>query len=183
MSRRSHSTVDKLPAELRSTLMRMLVDGYWPDEFGDGRDGKPTYDDCVDYIAMQGFSISRTALNRWGQKLNALELLGTKAEIVRNVLAEGEGSGDFAENQRVTANLLNARIMEATLSGKLTSKQARELAAAAKDCMKILIDNDQYRQKIKTHVKEASEQIEKEISDADIRKQVQKIIDERLGVL
>lgn len=183
MTRRTHSSVDSLPPDLRGVVIRMLTDGYWPEECGDEHEGHPTYDDIVQYIVMQGYSVSRSAFGRWAKNLVAMELLRSRAEIIRNVMAEGERPADFADSQRATADILNARILDAALTGDLTPKQTRELAAAAKDCLRIRIDHDDYRRKMEDKVKAAADRTGQKLKAAGVdRKKVQEIVDEVLGI-
>ncbi|MCE5186070.1 MAG: DUF3486 family protein [Planctomycetaceae bacterium] len=183
MAKRTHSTIDSLPADLRGVITRMVTDAFWPPECGDEHEGRPTYDDIVEYIVLQGYSISRSALGRWAKNLIAIEVLRSRAEIVRNVMAEGGTAESFAEDQRVTADLINARIIEAALHGELTPKQTRELAAAARDCMRMRIEHDEYRKQLAEKVKDTADRTARKLKDAGMdRKKAQEIVDDVLGI-
>jgi len=86
--RRTHSTIDTLPAGLRDTLLRMVVDGHWPDDVHNPDDGKPTYDAVVLYCKMHGHVISRSAIGRWAKGLLAFERMRSAAGIARKVMGD-----------------------------------------------------------------------------------------------
>ncbi|RKY06888.1 MAG: hypothetical protein DRP56_06610, partial [Planctomycetota bacterium] len=92
MSKRTHSTIDKLPADLRETITRMVTDGLWPDGFDNEKDrhGKPTYGDIVVHCQRKGFDVSHSAVGRWGKRLLAFALLRGRAELVRSVMSDND---------------------------------------------------------------------------------------------
>ena len=185
MAKRTHSTIDKLPADLRETITRMVTDGLWPDGFDNEaeRHGTPTYGDIVVYCQRKGFDVSHSAVGRWGKKLQVFELLRSRAEIVRSVMIEGDNTADFSDTQRAAADLISARILETACSSELTTKQTKELAAAAKDCADIRIKTDQYRSQIEARIKTATTKLKTEITDTVILKKVQDAFDDiMLGI-
>ena len=161
MGKRPHSTIDKLPADLRETITRMVTDGLFPEGFDNEKDrhGTPTYGDIVVYCQRKGFDVSHSAVGRWAKKRQVFEFLRSRAEIVRSVMTDGDDTADFSDTQRAAADLISARILETACSSELTTKQTKELAAAAKDCADIRIKTDKYRSQIEARAIAAYEKI------------------------
>ena len=58
MTKRSHSKVAKLPEEIRAAVDRKIMEGV-------------EYQEIADYINSMGTSVSRSSVNRYGQKFMA----------------------------------------------------------------------------------------------------------------
>lgn len=178
--RRTHSSIDSLPADVRETLTAMVVDGDWPSDWPAAHDGKPTYDDLVDYAAHCGSSVSRSAVGRWAKGLLAFELLRSRAEIVRSVMDDDGDPETAAKNQTAAAQMITARVLEATCDGGLTGKQARELASAIRDCQTILIRDDSFRQTVRTRAKAADAAVTEIVKKKQIDPETLKLIREQI---
>lgn len=158
MAKRTHSSMDALPAGLRETITRMVTDGWWPEDLGDGREGKPTYDDIVEYIVLSGYSISRSAVGRWAKQLTALERMRTAAGIARTVMQDYEANA--TETQKAAAEMMTARIIELTADETLKPKDISMISGAIRDCMTVSLKADQYiRQQIKEKIAAADKAV------------------------
>lgn len=178
MVRRTHSSIDKLPAELREVITAMIVDKAWPEDFPSPPDysGKPRYEDVVTYCQLHSQSVSRSAVGRWAKQLLGLELLRTRAVIVRGVMKDVTEE-KTSETQKAAAEMITARILEVVCTDKLTTRQAKELAAAVRDCTQVSIKADQYAReqhtrKAKEAVKAINKIATKKKMDPDTLKQI-----------
>lgn len=167
--RRTHSTVDKLPAALRDAITRMVVDGAWPDDFPLGKkDGKPRYEDVVNYCELKDHSVSKSAIGRWAKSLLTMELLRSRAEIVRNVMSD-VAAERASETQKAAAEMITARVLELVCSEELTARQAKETAAAVRDCAGVAMKADAY---IHAQQKAKAEAADKKITTLARKKKI-----------
>lgn len=182
--RRTHSGIDKLPADLRDVLMRMIVDNVWPNDWLGPRDGKPTYDDLVMYCSTQDIVVSRSAIGRWAQGLLSYELMKTAAGIARNAM-KGVADENATEIQKACAEMITARVIEMSVRENLTAKEITNLAKAARDCTDVSMKADKYiREQVKKKAEAAAKSTKKKLEKAGVdRKLIQEIIDEHLGVV
>ena len=182
--RRTHSSIDKLPADLRDTLTRMVVDGQWPPDFIADHEGKPHYEDLVAYCSHRGQPVSLSAIGRWAKNLLALAMMKQKGAIVRNVMAT-LGDQTASETQKAAVELITAQAIDVILSqDSLTPKQISELAKTFKDCAYVSITADKYiREQVSARAKAAAESTKQKLTKAGVdRKLIQEIVDEHLGV-
>ena len=184
--RRTHSSIDTLPAGLRDTITAMIVDGVWPDDFPAPPDyeGKPRYEDIVTYCQLNGQPVSRSAVGRWAKGLLSLELLRTRAELVRGVMSDL--TADRAtETQKAAAEMITARVLELVSTDELTSRQAKEVASAVRDCTTVSMKADTYiREQIGKKLEASARSTKQKLSKAGVdRKLIQEIIDDHLGVV
>lgn len=184
--RRTHSSIDKLPPRLREVITSMIVDGEWPEDYPSPPDysGKPRYEDVVTYCQLNGQSVSSSAVGRWAKQLLGLELLRTRAEIVRGVM-KNISAENAPETQKAAAEMITARVLELVCTDELNSRQAKEVAAAVRDCTQVSIKADTYiRDQLATKVKKAAATAKKKLSKAGVnRKVIQEVMDEYLGVV
>jgi len=186
MPRRIHSSIDKLPAELREAITAMIVDGEWPEDLPPPANykGRPRYEDVVTYCQLNGHGVSSSAVGRWAKQLLSLELLRTRAELVRGVMSDMTNE-KASETQRAAAEMITARVLELVCSDELTSRQAKEVAAAVRDCTSVSIKADVYiREQLGRKVEAAARSTKAKLTKAGVdRKLIQEIIDEHLGVV
>jgi len=186
MARRTHSSIDRLPADLREAITAMIVDGEWPEDFPQPPDykGRPRYEDVVTYCQLNGRTVSSSAVGRWAKGLLSLELLRTRAELVRGVM--GDLTAERAtETQKAAAEMITARVLELVCSDELTSRQAKEVASAVRDCTAVSMKADQYiREQIGKKLEASAKSTKAKLKKAGVdRKVIQEIIDEHLGVV
>jgi len=157
--RRTHSTIDKLPAGLRETLIRMIVDNEWPADYPGVRDGTPTYEDLVSYCVCQGHSVSLSAIGRFGMRMRTLARMKNAGVIVRDVMKDLTAEKASA-TQKAVSEIITAQIIEFASEQNLTAKEIQNIARAVKDCTQVSINADKYIcEQIAKKAKEADRQI------------------------
>lgn len=181
---RTHSTIDKLPADLRETLTRMIVDNEWPADFPLPHEGSPRYEDLVVYCQHEGHKISESAIGRFGMRMRTLARMKNAGVIVRDVMKDLTAEKASA-TQKAVAEIITAQIIEFASEKKLSAKEIQNTARAVKDCTQVSINADKYiREQIATKVAAAAGSTKKKLSKAGVdRKLIQEIIDEQLGVV
>ena len=180
--RRAHSSIDKLPADLRDTLTRMIVDNEWPDDFaGEHADGSPRYEDLVAYCDQQGFGVSKSAIGRWAMPLKMMTRYKLAGLLSRQAMS-GITNEKASQTQKAVAEMVTAVAIEFIAShDDFDAKQIRDVAKAMKDCTAIAINSDKYvREQIAEKVKSTASSIKDKLSEAGVTKKVQKVVDELL---
>jgi len=183
--RRTHSSLDNLPKSLQKALEDMLVDNTWPDDYPHKKTGKPKYSDLEKYCMHKGYSVSKSAIGRFGVRMRTLAKMKEAGLIVRSVM-EGLDSENASQTQKAVAELLTARMIElAAADKKMTAKQLREMSQAVRDCAGVSIKADQYRQQqLKQKAETAAKNIESIIDKKQISPETLKIIREQIyGIL
>lgn len=79
-SRRKHFSTDVLPIELQATVKRMLIENIWPDDFEGSRNGVPRYNSIVEYCKQKGFTVTKSSIGRFAQRIQTV----SNQEIKRN---------------------------------------------------------------------------------------------------
>ena len=194
--RRTHSSLDKLPAALRETLTRMLVDNEWPKDFparkgfgfkaeGGKLTGLPRYEDCVTYCEHKGHSVSLSAIGRFGKRMSLLSRMKQAGVIVRDVMKDLTAE-KASETQKAVAEMITAQTIEFISSQEgLSAKEIMNISRAIKDCTLVSINADKYiREQLAGKVEAAAASTRKKLTKAGVdRKLIQEIIDEYLGVV
>lgn len=167
--RRTHSTIDKLPAGLRETLTAMLVDNFWPDDFEGHYDGKPRYEDLVAYCRLRGFRVSESAIGRYGMRMRTIARMKNAGLIARETMA-GMTDENASKTQKAAAEMATALALEFMAShDDYSSKQIKEICQAIRDCTQVSIKADQY---IRGQVKEKAVKADKAISKLAKQKKI-----------
>ena len=174
-NRRTHSTIDKLPASLRDTLTRMIVDNVWPDDFPrqKGTDpvltGKPRYEDLVTYSRQKGFVVSESAVGRFGMRMRMLARMKQAGVIVRDVM-KNLNAEKASETQKAVAEMITAQTIEFISSqDDLSAKQIKEISQAMRDCTQVSINADKY---IREQLNKKIEAADKKISAIAVKKKI-----------
>jgi len=168
-ARRTHSSIDKLPRPLQKALEQMLVDNIWPDDFKGKTTGKPRYIDLERYCSQKGFTVSKSAIGRFGKRMRVLARMKESGLIVRSVM-DGLDAENASQTQKAVAELLTARAIEIAASDKgLSAKQIKEVAQGIRDCANISIKADQYRQQ---QLKAKAEKAQKKIDEIGKKKRI-----------
>jgi hypothetical protein len=184
MARRVHSSLDNLPAAIRETLTRMVVDNAWPSDFPGEHKGNPRYEDMVEYCIFQGWSISKSAIGRWAEQLKVFTLMKSSGLMARDVMA-GLTEENAPKTQKAAAEMATALLLKVMVSGDdFTTKQLKEVSQAIRDCAGVSIKADQYiREQLKEKIAAAVKSTKGKLTKAGVdRKLIQEIIDEHLGV-
>lgn len=187
-NRRTHSTIDKLPANLRETLTRMIVDNYWPQDWDIAHyglyTGNPRYIDLRNYCQQKGFEVSESAIGRFGMQMRTLARMKNAGLIARETMA-GMTAEDAPKTQKAAAEMATALILEFMASHDgYSSKQIKETCQAIRDCAQVSIKADKYiREQLAEKIKAAVKSTKKKLFKAGVnRKVIQEIVDEHLGV-
>jgi len=183
--RRTHSSIDKLPAGLRDALTAMLIDNIWPDDFPLPHEGKPCYEDLVIYCEHNGYKVSESAVGRFGMQMRTLARMKQAGLITRKIMADLNDEKASA-TQKAVAEMITAVAIEFVSDhDKLDAREIRDVARAIKDCTAIAINADKYiREQLTKKVQIAAASTRKKLTRAGVdRKIIQEIIDEHLGVV
>lgn len=183
--RRTHSSIDKLPANLRSTLIRMVVDNDWPADYPGQPNGKPRYEDLVTYCIFKGYSVSESAIGRWA-KHTRIQARMKEAGLYARTAMEGLNSEKASATQKAAAEMATALIIDFMVShDDYTSKQLKEFSQAIRDCATVSITADKHiHEQITKKVEAAAKSTKEKLTKAKVdRKVIQEIIDEHLGVV
>jgi len=178
--RRSHSSIDKLPAGIRDAITRMLVDNEWPADFPKdkafgfkGKEtelaGKPRYEDVATYCRHKGFNISESAIGRFGIRVRMLARMKNAGAVVRDVMKDLSAE-KASETQKAVAEMITAQTIEFISSNEdLSGKEIYHIARAMKDCTAVSINADKY---IRSQLAEKAKVAEKEINKIGKKKQI-----------
>jgi len=183
--RRAHSSIDRLPKDLRETLRRMIVDNEYPFDFSGDTDGKPKYEDLVDYCRQAGHKVSPSAVGRFGRRMRTMARMKEAGILARETMA-GLSDENASQTQKAVAEMLTAIVIETAANDEsLTPKQLRELACTVKDCTAIAIKSEQYvKSQIEKKAAAAARSTKSKLTKAGVdRKLIQEIIDEHLGIV
>ncbi|MEA3366970.1 MAG: phage protein Gp27 family protein [Planctomycetota bacterium] len=186
MARRTHSTIDKLPGDVRETITRMVTDGLWPDGFGGAaaREGKPTYDDVVRYCQIHGHDISHSAVGRWAKQLLVYERMQLSRQIARQVMTGIDDEHTATEVQKAAAEIMTARIIDLIVDTDMNARDIQQVSGAIRDMTQSTLNADKYiRARDAERAKAAADRTGKTLKDAGVdRAKVQEIIDDILGI-
>jgi len=178
--RRTHSSIDNLPAGIQKALEAMLVDNTWPADYAGKKSGKPAYKHLESYCKQHGFEISKSAIGRFGLRMRTLAKMKEAGLIVRSVM-EGLDAENASQTQKAVAELLTARAIELAAEKSLNSKQIREVAGAMRDCAGVSIKADEYKQQqLKQKADSAAKKIESLADKKQITPETLKIIREQI---
>ena len=145
MQRRTHSVIDRLPAEVRQAMTRMVVDGLWPDDWMGDREGRPTYAHLVEYASHRGYSISPSAVGRWAKGLLAIERMRSKREVVTEIMKDLTDE-NAAATAKAASEMIAALSLDFMLSHEdYSSRQLKEVAQAIRDSAAVAIRADRHR--------------------------------------
>ena len=177
--RRTHSSIDKLPADLRDALTRMIVDNEWPDDVHDHIKGNPRYEDLVAYAKQKGYRISESAVGRFGMRMRTLARMKNAGVIVRDVMADLTAEKASA-TQKAVAEIITAQVIEFASESNLSAKEIQNVARAVRDCTAVSINADKYiRDQIGKKLEASVKSTKAKLTKAGVnRKLIQEIIDE-----
>jgi hypothetical protein len=178
--RRTHSTIDHLPADLKDAVNRMIVDRQWPDDFprraafgfkGEGTDmaGDPKYEDVVEYCKFKGHPVSHSAVGRYAMRLRTLARMKQAGVMTREIMKENTGA-NASETQRAIAEMITAVGIEYISSKDVyTAEEIRDISKAMKDLAAIAITSDKY---IRQQIQEKAKAADANITEIARRKQL-----------
>jgi hypothetical protein len=181
-NRRTHSSIDALPAPLRETLTSMIVDGDWPSNFPASHEGKPTYDDLVAYCAHCGHKVARSSIGRWARHLRFYERMREARDLACSITKEMTDE-NAPLSMKASAEIVNAHVLDLASRDELSAKDIGILSGSIRDLTNAMINADKYiREQIAAKVKTTIDKVSTEIKDIDavVRKKVQAALDELL---
>jgi len=179
--RRTHSSIDRLPAALRETLTCMIVDDYWPDDLGDHYDGKPRYEDIVAYCKSKGHTVSSSAVGRFAMQVRTITRMKNAGLLARETMA-GLTAENAPKTQKAASEMATALVIEFMAShDEYSSKQLKEVCQAIRDCTQVSIKADQYiRQQIEVKIKSVDKNIKAFAAKKEIDPEALKYIREQI---
>jgi len=168
--RRTHSTIDSLPAAIKAIINKMVVDNEWPDDFDGERKGTPRYEDVVEYCKRKNASVSHSAIGRYAKQLRTLSVMKQAGITAREIMSEVTDGSEASQTQKAVAEMMTALQIEyATTHQDWSPKEFRDFAGAIKDCASIAITADKYvRDQIDKKIKAA----DKSITDIAVKKKI-----------
>lgn len=145
--KRAHSKVSQLPKEIREIIDRKILDGA-------------TYQEIADHLSALNHSISRSSVNRYGQrfiaKMEKLKLLQGQAAVI----AEQTGDRPALEIVEATSQMALQVIMEHVMEmDSLKGAKATEVFKA----LALLERSAVQREKLKLDVKKKADEAVKNI--------------------
>jgi hypothetical protein len=175
--RRTHSSIDKLPALLKDELVRMLVDNEYPVEFQGDKSGKPKYEDLVAYCAQRSQKVSLSAIGRFGMRMKMIGRMKQAGVMARDAMKDFRDE-KASETQKAAAEMITAIGIEFISSNDNPSaKEISDMAKAIKDCAAVAINADKYiREQFSVKAKNADKAItalaEKKQISPEVLKQI-----------
>jgi len=181
MTRRIHSSIEKLPAALRDALMLMVVDNDWPDDWKGEKKGYPTYDHIVAYLSSKGHTISRSAVGRYGARMRLLARLKQAGLVVRDVMKDLTAE-KASQTQKAVAEMITAQTIDFLSSQDgFSGKDIANVAKAIRDCTQVSINADKYiRQQLAEKAEKAGEKVAELGKKKRLDPQTLKIIREQI---
>ncbi len=186
MTRRTHSSIDDLPADLRETVVRMIVDNIWPDDMkarADDYDGAPRYIDCVAYCLEKDFKVSLSAMGRFGIQMRTHAMMKTAGLIARETMA-GLADEDSPKTIKAAASMMTALALQYMVNHQdLSSKQLKEVSQAIRDCANVAIKAQQHlTETVKEKAKAADKNISKLVKKKIDKQTLKQIREEIYGI-
>ncbi|MGH2271381.1 phage protein Gp27 family protein [Anaerohalosphaeraceae bacterium U12dextr] len=188
MTRRTHSSIDTLPADLRETITQMVVDGFWPEDFpwadtpeaDTVRRGKPRYQDIVYYCVEKGHPVSLSAFGRWAKSLQVFERMRTATGLAKQVLADVTAENATA-TQKAAAEMIAAQALDMAVAEDLSPKELALVSRAIKDTAGAAITADKYsRQQLAEKTAAAADKVEAIVKKKNIDPETLKMIREQI---
>jgi hypothetical protein len=190
MTRRTHSTIDQLTAELRDAITRMVVDAEWPQDFPWEKSdipaeqygkAKPRYVDIVLYCMFSGSPVSLSSLGRWAKGLQVFERMRTAAGLAKQIMADVKDEHASAA-QKAAAEIITAQVIDLASRDDLSAKEIKSIANAVRDCTAVAIVSDKYtREQLKAKTETAAKNVKAKLEGVGVdRKAIQEVMDEIL---
>lgn len=159
-SRRTHSTIDKLPPSMQGEVLRMLVDDEWPEDFPGGPgEGKPRYEDVEAYLAAKGHRVSHSAIGRYALSVRTMARMRRASELAKRIMEDVKGEA-IGASQKAVAEMITAQVIEAAAEDEIKPRDLEHLAKAVSAATQIALKADTYRQtQVAAKVQEAQKKI------------------------
>ncbi|MDM5147835.1 DUF3486 family protein [Candidatus Persebacteraceae bacterium Df01] len=148
----------KLPAHVREELEKQLV-----------KHGFADYTELVEWLKKtHGYTISRAALHRFGQKLE--ERIKKISDITEIAKALGRASNDNEEELTIaTSRLISAELFNNLIKNKeLSTAELKEAAQSISVLLRSKVGLLDYQRKVQNNITSAQNQAEKLVSSAGL---------------
>jgi len=149
-NRRGHSKVSKLPDEIRAAVDRQIMAGV-------------EYQEIADYINAMGTQVSRSSVNRYGQKfmvkMERLRLAREQAKIVVESAKDGPALETVEAANQMAVQVIMERLIEMDdLKGAKSTDVLKALALLERSATN--------RERLKLEAKRKAEEAVKSIENA-----------------
>jgi len=143
---RCHGRIrDELPQEVREKVDRLLVEGG------------STYDDIRDFLAAEGYDISRSAIGRYGKDwLNTYQRLRIAEDKARTLVSE---VGDGLALDEAASRLLMQQVLELLISTELTPKERASLMKSVAILQSSSVQREKLKKELRSKVEEVAEEV------------------------
>jgi hypothetical protein len=143
---RCHGRIrDELPQEVREKVDRLLVEGG------------STYDDIRDFLAAEGYDISRSAIGRYGKDwLNTYQRLRIAEDKARTLVSE---VGDGLALDEAASRLLMQKVLELLISTELTPKERASLMKSVAILQSSSVQREKLKKELRSKVEEVAEEV------------------------
>lgn len=143
---RCHGRIrDELPQEVREKVDRLLVEGG------------STYDDIRDFLAAEGYDISRSAIGRYGKDwLNTYQRLRIAEDKARTLVSE---IGDGLALDEAASRLLMQQVLELLISTELTPKERASLMKSVAILQSSSVQREKLKKELRSKVEEVAEEV------------------------
>jgi hypothetical protein len=189
MTRRTHSTIDQLTADLREVITRMVVDAEWPKDFPWEKSdvpaeqygkAKPRYVDIALYCMFKSSPVSLSALGRWAKGLQAFERMRTAAGLAKQIMADVKDEHASAA-QKAAAEIITAQIIDLASREDLKPKDISMISGAVRDCNQVAMQADKYqREQMKAKTADAVKNVTEIAKKKNIDPETLRIIREEI---
>jgi len=143
---RCHGRIrDELPQEVREKVDRLLVEGG------------STYDDIRDFLAAEGYDISRSAIGRYGKDwLNTYQRLRIAEDKARTLVSE---VGDGLALDEAASRLLMQQVLELLISTELAPKERASLMKSVAILQSSSVQREKLKKELRSKVEEVAEEV------------------------
>ncbi len=155
-SRKRSKIEVELPPEVRKSVNRLLVEGA-------------TYEEVSEYLAEQGYDISRSSVGRYGKDffdmLRQLRVDEGKSEA----LIEGD---DTMALEHAASKLLVQQVIAGISIGSINVAEVPRIMSDLAKLQSSSIQRENYRREIRERTEKAAETVEKKLTKAGVTKEV-----------
>ncbi|TNG92237.1 DUF3486 family protein [Pasteurellaceae bacterium USgator11] len=180
MARRS--SIDQLPEEVRRWLERALTES-----------GFSGYVELEDLLKEKGYQISKSAIHRYGQKIeNRLKAIKESAELAKLITEQADDDGDSQSDalmRLVQTDLMNLLIdvrnieeLDTKSRIGMLSNVGKNLAAMTSASVRLKQYQAEHRAKLLAKLDEIAQQAERDGSDLPTLERVRKGLLETYGI-
>lgn len=150
----------ELPAEIRKSVNRLLVEGA-------------TYEEVTEYLAEQGHDISRSSVGRYGKDFFELLRQLRVDEGKSEALIDGD---DTMALEHAASKLLIQQVVNGIASGSINPAEDSRILSDVAKLQSSSIQREKYRQEIRERAAKVADKVEKKLTKAGISKDIADMI-------